>query len=226
MGAKTVRSITVHVSDEIGEVTALINRPRGAHALYVFAHGAGAGMGHGFMEAMAGRLADRGIATLRYNFPYMEAGRKRPDHRTRLLPTVRAVVKAAPRAVRGLPIYAGGKSMGGRMTSQAQAEAALPRVEGLIFVGFPLHPPDKLGVERAEHLDAVDIPMLFLQGTRDKLAEMRRMRRVCRRLGEAATLHVVDGADHGFGVLVRSGRTGDEVLDELASTIRDWIDQR
>jgi predicted alpha/beta-hydrolase family hydrolase len=222
-GTLRTREIEVQVSDEIGAVSALIQRPRGARALYVFAHGAGAGMRHRFMDAMATRLGDRGIATMRYQFPYMEAGRRRPDHRTRLLATVRAAIAEAPRRVRGLPIFAGGKSMGGRMTSQAQAEDPLPRVRGLAFLGFPLHPPGKSGTKRAEHLFEVDVPMLFLQGTRDKLAELELMRPLCRRLGRRARLHIADGADHGFAVLVRSGRTHDEVLDELADAMTRWI---
>jgi predicted alpha/beta-hydrolase family hydrolase len=201
-------------------------------------------MRHRFMEAAAEKLADRGIATFRYQFPYMEKGGRRPDYRPILLKTVRSAVAAAgelaaglaadPAAgpannleadvANGLPIFAGGKSMGGRMTSMAAAGEPLNGVQGIFFFGFPLHPVSKPGVERADHLSDVTVPMLFLQGSRDKLAPLDLLAPVRDRLGENATLHVVDGADHGFNVLKRSGRTDDEVLDELVDTTRAWID--
>lgn len=217
--------ITVHgahgAGGDIGQVSARLLRPRGAEWLYVLAHGAGAGMHHEFLEAISTRLAERKIATLRYQFPYMEAGRKRPDHARVLQATIRAAIDAARDAV-DLPLIAGGKSMGGRMTSLAMAEAPHPAVQGLAFLGFPLHAAGKPGSERGEHLHRVDMPMLFLQGTRDALADIDLMRSLCTSLGRRATLHVVDGGDHSFKVLKRSGRDREEVLDELADTLAAW----
>jgi predicted alpha/beta-hydrolase family hydrolase len=201
-------------------------------------------MRHRFMEAAAEKLADRGIATFRYQFPYMEKGGRRPDYRPILLKTVRSAVAAAGElaaglaadpatgpadnlaadVANGLPIFAGGKSMGGRMTSMAAAGEPLNGVRGIVFFGFPLHPVSKPGVERADHLSDVTVPMLFLQGTRDKLAPLDLLAPVRDRLGKNATLHVVEGADHGFNVLKRSGRTDEEALDELVDTTRAWID--
>ncbi|MEM7349167.1 MAG: alpha/beta family hydrolase [Acidobacteriota bacterium] len=209
-----------------GDVSALLVRPDDACCLLILGHGAGAGMRHAFMESICERLAERGIATFRYQFPYMEQGRKRPDHRNILLKTIRSTVAAATEAAAGLPLFAGGKSMGGRMTSMAAAKEALPGVQGLVFFGFPLHPAGKPGTERGEHLAEVDVPMLFLQGTRDKLAGLDLLRPICQGLGERATLHIVEGGDHSFHVLKRSGRTHGEVLDELADTTQDWISQR
>jgi predicted alpha/beta-hydrolase family hydrolase len=204
------------------EVSALLLRPDGARSLLLFAHGAGAGMHHRFMAAMSARLAAVGIATFRYQFPYMEAGVRRPDARATLLATVRGAVAAARAAAPGLPLLAGGKSMGGRMTSQAAAETPLADVRGLVFFGFPLHPAGRPGVERADHLARVELPMLFLQGERDKLADLDLLRPVCARLGARATLHVIPTADHGFHVPKSSGRTDAEVQDELARTLADW----
>jgi hypothetical protein len=207
-----------------GEVSALLELPAGARWLLVLAHGAGAGMRHRFLEAAAAKLAARGIATFRYQFPYMEAGSGRPDRPPKLVATVRAAVAAAAREAPGLPLLAGGKSMGGRMTSTAAAEEPLPGVRGLVFFGFPLHPPGRPGTERAAHLAAVSAPMLFLQGTRDDFAGLDLLRPVLAPLGALATLHVVDGADHSFGVRKASGRTGEEVLDELADAVAAWAD--
>jgi uncharacterized protein len=204
-------------------------RPADATALIVLAHGAGAGMRHVFMETMAGALAERRIATLRYEFSYMAAGRKRPDTAAVLEETVRAAVERA--VAEGLPTFAGGKSMGGRMTSRAQAVAALPGVRGLVLVGFPLHRPGDASDERAEHLAGVTVPMLFLQGTRDQLAELSRMKRVVGRLGRGggggggggrARMHVVEGADHGFAV---RGRKAAEVMAELADVIAGFVEE-
>jgi uncharacterized protein len=206
------------------QVSALLLRPADARWLYVFGHGAGAGMQHRFMEAASARLAEHGIASLRYQFPYMEAGSRRPDSRGTLLATVRAAVRAAADAAPNLPLLAGGKSMGGRMASSAAAEAPLPEVRGLVFFGFPLHPAGRPSVERAAHLDAVRLPMLFLQGDHDRLADLELLRPVCMRLGERATLHVVPGADHGFHVLKASGRTDDEVRGELARVVASWAE--
>jgi len=206
--------------------SALWLRPRGASAVLVLAHGAGADMNHAFMQGMADRLGERGIATLRFQFPYSEQGRRAPDRAPVLVAAVRAAVAVARRRARGLPLFAGGKSMGGRMTSLAAAEASLSDVRGLVFFGFPLHASGAPSVERAAHLDAVGVPMLFLQGTRDPLADLDRIRSVCRSLGRRATLHVVEGADHGFHVPRRSGRSDDAALDEIADAVREWIDRR
>lgn len=179
-------------------------------------------MRHPFMEALAARLALRGIATLRYQFPYMERGSRRPDPAPILMETVRTAIATAAGAFGDLPLFAGGKSMGGRMTSNACAVRRPAALRGLVFFGFPLHPAGSRSAGRADHLRALDLPMLFLQGTRDTLADLDLLRPICAGLGDRATLHVVDGADHGFHVLRRSGRTDDEVLDELADVTRDW----
>lgn len=206
-----------------GSVSAIYHQPPGAIAAFALAHGAGAGMRHAFMEAIAARLGDRGVATFRYQFPYTEAGRKRPDHRTALEATTRAAVTAARQVAGDLPLVAGGKSMGGRMTSQSQAAEPLPGVRGLVFLCFPLHAPGKPGTGRGEHLAAIDVPMLFLTGTRDKLAELELLEPLCAGLA-TARLAIVDGADHGFHVLKRSGRTDDEVLDQLADEVRAFVE--
>ena len=193
--------------------------PPGAFCLYVLAHGAGAGMRHPFLQHLAEALAEERVATLRYEFPYMAEGRRRIDPAEVLHARVREAVAAG--AAHGLPLFAGGKSLGGRMTSQAQAAAALPSVLGLCFVGFPLHPPKRPGVERAAHLRQIGVPMLFLQGTRDDLAQLDLVRGVLRELPQA-TLHVVDGADHSFRVLKKSGRTDDQIVVELAQAFARW----
>ena len=211
-------------TESSGNVSALLMHPAGADCLLVLGHGAGAGMLHPFMEALALRLADRRIATFRYQFPYMEHGRGRPDYQPILLKTVRSAVSAASALSNGLPLFAGGKSMGGRMTSLAAAKQPLGTLQGIVFFGFPLHPPNKPGVERAEHLREVGVPLLFLQGNRDKLAPLDLLEPVRKELIQTATLHVVEGADHGFHVLKRSGRTDDEIQDELANATRSWID--
>jgi uncharacterized protein len=205
------------------QIDALLLHPDGAEWLCVLGHGAGAGMRHTFMENAAQRFAQRGIATLRYEYPYMTAGSRRPDPAARLEAVTRAVCAHAAQHWPDMRLFAGGKSMGGRMTSRAQAAAPLNRVEALVFLGFPLHAAGSPGTERAAHLDDVAVPMLFLQGTRDTLADLALMRRVCDSLGERATLHVVDGADHGFAVLKRSGRTHDQVLDELIDSTVAWL---
>ncbi len=207
-----------------GEVGALLTLPEPAKAILAFAHGAGAGMQHAFMADTARRLAERGVATLRYQFPYMEAGRRRPDGPPVLVESVRAAVARAAALVPGLPLFAGGKSMGGRMTSTAAAEGGLAAVRGLVLFGFPLHPAGRPSTDRAAHLAAVDVPMLFLQGTRDALADLELMEPVLRDLGPRATLHRLAGADHGFHVLKRSGRTDDEVAADIAERVSGWID--
>lgn len=204
-------------------VSALYRKAPNASALLVLAHGAGAGMSHPFMEAMADLLAGSGVSTLRFQFPYMEAGSRRPDRPATAHAAVRAAVQRAARLAPALPLFAGGKSFGGRMTSQAQALEPLPYVRGLVFLGFPLHPPDKPSLERAAHLGDVHVPLLFVQGTRDALAEAGRLRRVVKRLGKRARLWPIKGADHSFGVLVRSGRTHEEVLGEMAGVVAAWM---
>jgi uncharacterized protein len=206
-----------------GSISALLDLPPRPTACYVLAHGAGAGMTHPFMAALAAGLAGRGIAVLRFQFPFMEQGSKRPDAPAVAQAAVRAAVAEAASRWPGLPLFAGGKSFGGRMTSQAQAAQPLPGVGGLVFVGFPLHPAGKPASARAEHLAPVAVPMLFLQGTRDALADLALMRTVVGKLGQRATLHVVEGADHAFHVLVRSGRNDAQVIDELADAIVVWI---
>ena len=207
---------------EIGDVSAVLVRPADARVLYVLAHGAGAGMRHPFLERVAVALAERGVATLRYQFLYMEQQQRRPDPPAIACAAVRAAVAAAARAAPGLPLIAGGKSFGGRMTSTAQSQEPLPGVVGLAFLGFPLHPPGKPGVTRAEHLASVHIPMLFLQGDRDEFAELILLRQVLQPLGKLAQLHVVKGGDHSFNVLKKSGRTAEEVRAELADGIVAW----
>src|SRR5881628_3119832 len=206
----------------VGDVSGLLLRPDGARLLYVLAHGAGAGMRHPFLEVVAQRLAERSIATLRYQFPYMEQRGRRPDPPAVAAATVRAAVIAAARVAPGLPLVAGGKSFGGRMTSTAQAEQPLPGVRGLVFLGFPLHPPGRPGHSRAEHLARVQIPMLFLQGDRDQFADLTLLQPVVERLAERATLHLVEGGDHSFKVLKRTGKTESDVMTELAATIGGW----
>lgn len=205
-------------------VAALLTRPRQAHACYVFAHGAGAGMTHSSMETIAAGLAERGMATLRYQFPYMEKGSKRPDAPKVAHAAVRAAVAEAARCCPSLPLIAGGKSFGGRMTSQAQALSPLPGVRGLAFFGFPLHPAGKPSSDRAGHLAEVKIPMLFLQGTRDALAEPGLLEPVVKGLGSRATLHLLDGADHSFHVLKSSGRNDREVMNEMLDAFAAWVD--
>jgi len=209
----------VHVSDEIGAVSALLERPRDARALLALAHGAGAGMHHAFMEAVAERLAARQVATFRYQFPFTEAGRRRPDRAPVCEATVRAAVGAAAAAAPDLPLFAGGKSMGGRMTSRAAADAELPGVRGIAFLGFPLHPAGKPSTGRADHLADVTPPMLFVQGTRDRLADLELLRPIVGELGQRAALHVIETADHGFSVLKRTGRTDAAALDDLADAV-------
>ncbi len=215
-------TVAIRVGDSLGSVSGIALRPPEAWAAYALAHGAGAGMRHRFMEEIAQALAHQGIATLRYQFPYTEAGGRRPDPPEILQATVRAAAAAARECWPDLPLIAGGKSMGGRMTSNAMARRPIEGVHALAFLGFPLHPAKQPGVSRAEHLDRVDAPMLFLQGTRDSLADLELVKSVVGRLGPKATLHVVDGADHSFGVLKRSGRTASEVMEEMARVVAGW----
>ena len=219
------RSVDVDVGDA-HRVSGLWLAPGQPRALYVFAHGAGAGMRHAFMEAAAQGLAERGVATLRYQFPYMERGSRRPDAPPLAQATVRAAVDAAARLAPSLPLFAGGKSFGGRMSSQAQATAPMPGVRGLVFLGFPLHPAGEPSDARATHLSEVKVPMLFLQGTRDELADLSLLRPLAARLGGHATLHALTDADHSFHVPARSGRNDSQVLAEALDAFAAWIDQR
>jgi uncharacterized protein len=215
-------SVSVLAVPGAGNVSSLFVRPPDADRLLVLAHGAGAGMAHPFLEALAADLAALRVATFRYQFPYMEHGTRRPDPPALLTATVAAAVRAAATAAPDLPLVAGGKSMGGRMTSQAAADGLLVDVRALAFVGFPLHPPRQPGTKRADHLSRVSLPMLFLQGTRDEFAELELLRPVCERLAPRATLHIIEGADHSFHVLKRSGRTDADVRHELAQTIASF----
>jgi predicted alpha/beta-hydrolase family hydrolase len=207
------------------QVSGLLQTPPRARACYVLAHGAGAGMKHPFLAAVAAELATRGIASLRYQFPYMERGAKRPDPPPLAQAAVRAAVAAAARSLPDLPLIAGGKSFGGRMTSQAQAKAPLPGVRGLAFLGFPLHPANRPSRDRAEHLFDVHLPMLFLQGTRDALAALDQIEPVCEKLGERATLMLFENADHSFRVPARSGRTDAQLRGEILDALASWIDR-
>jgi uncharacterized protein len=206
-----------------GVVSALLDRPARERACFVFAHGAGAGMTHPFMAAIASGLGERGIATLRYQFPYMEKGSRRPDPPAVAHAAVRAAVTEARRCCPGIRLIAGGKSFGGRMTSQAQAIMPLGGVDGLAFLGFPLHPAGKPSSDRARHLADIRVPMLFVQGTRDNLAEMSLIEPVVKSLGRSASLHRVEGADHSFHVPVRSGRNDAEVMNEILDTFAAWV---
>ncbi len=208
---------------EVGE--GLLVRPPTASSLLVLAHGAGAGMRHAFMEGIARALALEGVASWRWEFPYMRSGSRRPDRPAVALPAVREAVERGRELAPDLPLFAGGKSFGGRMTTQADAEEALP-VEGIVLLGFPLHPAGRPGTERAEHLSKVSSPLLFLQGDRDALAGLELLGPVVSGLGERARLHVVEGADHGFHVLKRSGRTDGHVMGEIASTAAGWMRDR
>jgi uncharacterized protein len=230
MSARSTRSLTLKVSDSVGDVDALLVHPAGARSLLVCAHGAGAGMHHPFLEGLAHELAGCRVATLRYQFPYMQARRKRPDPPSVLTATVKAAVRAALEAAPNVPLLAGGKSLGGRITSLAATDepsgAALDMdsVRGLVFFGFPLHPAGRPGTQRAEHLTRVETPMLFLQGTRDALADLALLRPLCDTLRPLSTLHVVEGADHSFHVLKRCGKSAGDVLAELARTTALWAE--
>jgi predicted alpha/beta-hydrolase family hydrolase len=217
------KPVTIAVNDEV-RVSGLLQAPANAQACYVLAHGAGAGMRHPFMAAVAAELAERGIATLRYQFPYMEKGSKRPDAPKLAHATVRAAVAEAARLTPALPLIAGGKSFGGRMTSQAQAAAPLPGVRGLAFLGFPLHPAGKPSQERGDHLFDVQIPMLFLQGSRDQLATLDRIEPLCKALDQRATLAIFPDADHSFHVPAKTGKKDAQIRGEVLDRFAAWID--
>ena len=224
MSFSEAEPITVTVDGTV-RVSGLLQTPRQTRACFVLAHGAGAGMAHPFMAAAAGELAERGIASLRYQFPYMERGSKRPDPPKLAHATVRAAAAEAARLLPQVPLIAGGKSFGGRMTSQAQAAAPLPGVRGLAFFGFPLHPAGRPSSDRGQHLFDVVIPMLFLQGTRDALAELHELEPLCRVLGERALLRLFQNADHSFHVPARGGRSDSEVRGEMFDALAAWVDR-
>jgi uncharacterized protein len=210
--------------DDKHRVSALTITPASARAGFVFAHGAGAGMTHPFMEAIATGLGAMGIATLRFQFPYMESRSRRPDPPALCHATVRAAVAAAAEVWDGLPLIAGGRSFGGRMSSQAQANTPLPGVRGLAFLGFPLHPAKQPAAERGQHLLEVKVPLLFLQGTRDELADLDLLRNLVQKLGPRATLKLTENANHSFQVPARTGRTRAQIMDELLGALREWIE--
>jgi uncharacterized protein len=217
------KAVAIVVNDAT-RVSGLMQRPPHAKWCFVLAHGAGAGMNHPFMVAVADELAALGIATLRYQFPFAEKKSKRPDPPQLAQATVRAAVEAAQKLAPDLPLIAGGKSFGGRMTSQAQAAAPLPKVRALAFLGFPLHPPGQPSVVRAEHLSQVHIPMLFLQGTRDAFAELALIEPLAKRLGSRATLTLIEDADHSFHVLARTGRSDSQVRTVMLTALSSWAD--
>lgn len=220
------KQITISAGDRARNVSGLLLAPRDSKAFLVLAHGAGAGMRHRFMEEVAVKLAHQNVATLRYQFPYMEKRTKRPDPQNVLTDTVRWAVAAAKKHAGQLPLFAGGKSMGGRMTSLAAAKAPLDGVRGLIYVGFPLHAAGKPGAERGKHLADIRVPMLFLQGSRDALADLKLLKPLCHQLGKSAELFVVEGGDHSFHMLKSSGRSDDEALDEVVGKVASWMEKR
>jgi uncharacterized protein len=215
-------NLTIPLQDG-ASVSGLLQAPPRPIACCVVAHGAGAGMTHPFLSSLAAGLAERGVATVRYRFPYMERGSKRPDPPHVAQAAVRAAVDMAGRRLPGLPVFAGGKSFGGRMTSQAQADSPLPGVRGLFFLGFPLHPPGRPADERGEHLLSVQVPMLFLQGTRDEFAHLNLLRPLVERLGALATLDLVEEGDHSFRVPARMGLTSEEILAGMMDRLVSWI---
>jgi predicted alpha/beta-hydrolase family hydrolase len=223
MTQSRAKEIQFFVNEKAGVVSGLLLEPSGARALLLLAHGAGAGMRHRFMEEVAAKLADQNVATLRYQFPYMEKRTKRPDPESVLTDTVRAAVAAAKKHAGKLPLFAGGKSMGGRMTSLAASQEPLDGVRGLIFFGFPLHGAGRPGAERGQHLAEIKIPMFFLQGSRDALAELKLLKPLCAKIGESAELFVVDGGDHSFHML-KSARWSDvEVLEDVVKKAAGWM---
>jgi hypothetical protein len=223
MRNRAAKEIQFVVNEKAGVVSGLLLKPEHSVSLLVFAHGAGAGMRHRFIEQAAVKLAAANVATLRYQFPYMEKRSKRPDSEAVLKDTVRAAVAAANKHAGQLPLFAGGKSMGGRMTSLAAAQEPLDGVRGLIFFGFPLHAAGRPGAERGEHLNDVKIPMLFLQGSRDALAELKLLKPLCARIGKSAELFVVEGGDHSFHMLKSAKRSDEEVLDAMVKKTSAWM---
>jgi predicted alpha/beta-hydrolase family hydrolase len=222
MSTEGAKSVSIPLDHE-RSVSGLLQAPAGAHACFVFAHGAGAGMAHPFMTSVSDGLAARGVATLRYQFPYVERGTRRPDPPAVAHATVRAATAVAARMLPGLPLIAGGKSFGGRMTSQAQAAAPLPGVCGIAFLGFPLHPAGRPSDERGRHLFEVQLPMLFLQGSRDPLADLGLLGPLVERLGARAALKIFEHADHSFHVPVRTGRKDADVMAEMLDALVGWV---
>ena len=223
MNPLSAKDIQIPVNAKAGVVSGLLIKPQGAAALLVLAHGAGAGMRHRFMEDTAAKLTDAGIATLRYQFPYMEKRTKRPDTESTLTETVRAALATAKKVAGDLPLFAGGKSMGGRMTSLAAAKEPLDAVRGLIYFGFPLHAVGKPGSERGAHLAEVKLPMLFLQGSRDALADLKLLKPLCQQLGKAVELFVIAGGDHSFHMLKSAKRSDDEALGAAVKKAAGWM---
>lgn len=222
MSKPEIQNIRFVATQSSGEVSAIYMRPQNAKWLLVLAHGAGVGIHHKFMKTAADKLALQGIATFRFNFPYMEKSKKAPDPQPILKRTVQSAIDKATKISNGLPLIAGGKSLGGRMTSMIISENPLPNVKGIIFFGFPLHAPGKSSIERADHLKNVEIPMLFLQGTRDNLAKLELLKPVCQKLGNKATLHVVEGGDHSFHLPKSIGKSDEQAIDELALVVSEW----
>ena len=218
-----IKELQFIINAKAGVVSGLLQKPETSKALLVLAHGAGAGMWHKFMNDTAAGLASRGVATLRYQFPYMEKRIKRPDGEAVMLETVRAAVATAQKFSEGLPLFAGGKSMGGRMTSLAAAQEPLANVRGLVYFGFPLHAMGKPGAERAAHLATIDIPMLFLQGSRDGLADLKLVKPLCKKLGKHAELYVVQGGDHSFHMLKSAKRSDEQALSDVVEKAAGWI---
>ncbi len=225
MSTNGAKDIQFFVNEKAGAVSGLLIKPSDARGLLLLAHGAGAGMRHRFMEDLAAKLAQRGVATLRYQFPYMEKRTKRPDSEGVLTDTVRAAVTAAKKQAGDLPLFAGGKSMGGRMTSLAAAKAPLDGVRGLIFFGFPLHAAGRPGAERGQHLEDVTVPLLFLQGSRDALAELKLLKPLCAKLGKRAELFIVNGGDHSFHMLKSAGKSDEEVLGTVTDKAATWMEK-
>ena len=217
------KDVQIAVNAKSGMVSALLVQPQNAKALLAIAHGAGAGMRHRFMEGTAAKLAELGVATLRYQFPYMEKRIKRPDSESTLTDTVRAAVATAKKLAGDLPLFAGGKSMGGRMTSLAAAKQTLDGVRGLIYFGFPLHAAGNPGAERGNHLSEIDLPMLFLQGSRDALADLKLLKPLCRKLGKRIELFVINGGDHSFHMLKSSGKSDDQSFTAVVEKAAQWM---
>ena len=223
MNEATAKDIPIPVNVKAGVVSGLLIKPQGAKALLVFAHGAGAGMRHRFMEVTAAKLAELGIATLRYQFPYMEKRTKRPDSESMLTDTVRAAITAAKKIAGDLPLFAGGKSMGGRMTSLVAAKEPLDGVRGLIYFGFPLHAMGKPGAERGAHLAEIRLPMIFLQGSRDALADLKLLKPLCKKLGTDVVLFVIEGGDHSFHMLKSARKSDEQALSDVVKKAAQWI---
>jgi predicted alpha/beta-hydrolase family hydrolase len=219
----TKKSLRINISKSIGDVSALFYSPGDAEYVLVFAHGAGAGMKNKFMEQVSLSLAELEIATLRFNFPYIEKGKKMPDTKPVCVATINSVVEKASKLCPGIPLFAGGKSFGGRMTSTAASEGMLPNVKGIVFFGFPLHAPGKPSNERAEHLYKVNVPMLFLQGTRDALASLDLLKPVCEKLGKKAELFIIDGADHSFHVPKENNMKDSDVIELICKEVKRWM---